>query len=169
MGTASCGRAIISRRNTGRLIVPAVSALFLAYFGFHAYHGEYGIYSKYRYEAEAVELQARLDTARSQRMDMERRVQLLHDGTLEKDMLDEQARRALNLSQIDEIVIMRKGDFSQLTEIWLFADFSSDFRRLRACLPCVFPHGSMLPTVLASLSNRGPLPLECPQRDNNRE
>ena len=55
------------------------------------------------------ELQARLDTARSQRMDMERRVQLLHDGTLEKDMLDEQARRALNLSQIDEIVIMRKA------------------------------------------------------------
>lgn len=97
------------QRNTGRLIVPAVSALFLAYFGFHAYHGEYGIYSKYRYEAEAVELQARLDTARSQRMDMERRVQLLHDGTLEKDMLDEQARRALNLSQIDEIVIMRKA------------------------------------------------------------
>jgi len=97
------------QRNTGRLIVPAVSALFLAYFGFHAYHGEYGIYSKYRYEAEAVELQARLDTARSQRMDMERRVQLLHDGTLEKDMLDEQARRALNLSQVDEIVIMRKA------------------------------------------------------------
>jgi len=97
------------QRNTGRLIVPAVSALFLAYFGFHAYHGEYGIYSKYRYEAEAVELQARLDTARTQRMDMERRVQLLHDGTLEKDMLDEQARRALNLSQIDEIVIMRKA------------------------------------------------------------
>jgi cell division protein FtsB len=97
------------QRNTGRLIVPAVSALFLAYFGFHAYHGEYGIYSKYRYEAEAVELQARLDTARAQRMDMERRVQLLHDGTLEKDMLDEQARRALNLSQVDEIVIMRKA------------------------------------------------------------
>lgn len=97
------------QRNTGRLIVPAVSTLFLAYFGFHAYHGEYGIYSKYRYEAEAVELQARLDTARSQRMDMERRVQLLHDGTLEKDMLDEQARRALNLSQVDEIVIMRKA------------------------------------------------------------
>ena len=40
---------------------------------------------------------------------MERRVQLLHDGTLEKDMLDEQARRALNLSQADEIVIMRSS------------------------------------------------------------
>ncbi len=97
------------QRNTGRLIVPAVSAVFLAYFGFHAYHGEFGIYSKYRYEAEAAELQARLDAITADRVEMERRVQLLHDGTLEKDMLDEQARRALNLSQADEIVIMRSS------------------------------------------------------------
>ena len=95
------------QRNTGRLIVPAVSALFLAYFGFHAYHGEFGIYSKYLYEAQAVELQSRLDAVKAQRVGMERRVQLLQDGTLEKDMLDEQARRALNLSKPDEIVIMR--------------------------------------------------------------
>ncbi len=97
------------QRNTGRLIVPAISALFLAYFGFHAYHGEYGIYSKYRYEAQAVALKAQLDATRQRRVDMERRVQLLHDGTLERDMLDEQARRALNLSQADEIVIMRNS------------------------------------------------------------
>lgn len=95
------------QRNTGRLIVPGISALFLAYFGFHAYHGEFGIYSKYQLEDRAAELQARLDVVRAVRIDLERRVQLLHDGTLEKDMLDEQARRALNLSQADEITIMR--------------------------------------------------------------
>jgi cell division protein FtsB len=95
------------KRNTGRLIVPAISAAFIAYFGFHAYHGEFGIYSKYRLEARAADLQARLDTVKAQRIDLERRVQLLHDGTLEKDMLDEQARRALNLSHADEITIMR--------------------------------------------------------------
>ena len=44
--------------------------------------------------------------AKAQRVELERRVQLLHDGTLEKDMLDEQARRALNLSHADEITIM---------------------------------------------------------------
>ena len=97
------------QRNTGRLIVPGISALFLAYFGFHAYHGEFGIWSKYRYETAATERQAELDAIKAKRMDLERRVQLLHDGTLEKDMLDEQARRALNLSQADEIVIMRKS------------------------------------------------------------
>jgi len=93
-------------RNTGRLIVPAIAVLFLAYFGFHAYHGEFGIYSKYQLEARALELTAELATIKAERLEMERRVQLLHDGTLEKDMLDEQARRALNLSHADEITIM---------------------------------------------------------------
>jgi cell division protein FtsB len=93
-------------RNTGKLIVPAISVLFLAYFGFHAYHGEFGIYSKYRLEAQAAQLNAELAKVRAERLQMERRVQLLHDGTLEKDMLDEQARRALNLSHVDEITIM---------------------------------------------------------------
>jgi cell division protein FtsB len=93
-------------RNTGRLIVPAVSALFLAYFGFHAYHGEFGIYSKYQLEARTAELEAELANVKAQRIELERRVQLLHDGTLEKDMLDEQARRALNLSHADEMTIM---------------------------------------------------------------
>ena len=96
-------------RNTGRLIIPAVSALFLAYFGFHAYHGEFGIYSKYQLEAREVELDGELATIKAQRIEFERRVQLLHDGTLEKDMLDEQARRALNLSQADEMTIMLDG------------------------------------------------------------
>lgn len=95
------------KRNTGRLIVPAITAAFLAYFGFHAFHGEFGIYSKYRLEERARELEAELAVVRKQRGDLEQRVQLLHDGTLEKDMLDEQARRALNLSNPDEITIMR--------------------------------------------------------------
>jgi cell division protein FtsB len=94
------------QRNTGRLIIPSLCVVFLAYFGFHAYHGEFGINSKYKLEAETVALQAQLDAIKGRRMELERRVKLMHDGTLEKDMLDEQARRALNLSQPDEITIM---------------------------------------------------------------
>ncbi|WP_157019209.1 FtsB family cell division protein [Mesorhizobium xinjiangense] len=95
------------KRNTGRFIVPALSVLFLSYFGFHAYHGEFGIYSKYQLEAREAELTAILDRTRAERIRLERRVQLLHDGTLDKDMLDEQARRALNLSHPDEVTIMK--------------------------------------------------------------
>lgn len=94
------------QRNTGRLIIPSLCVAFLAYFGFHAYHGEFGIYSKFRLEAETVDLQGKLDAVKARRTDLERRVQLLHQGTLEKDMLDEQARKALNMSHADEITIM---------------------------------------------------------------
>ena len=94
------------QRNTGRLIVPALCALFLSYFGFHAYHGEFGINSRYRLEARAADLQKQLDAVRGRRMELEQRVRLMHDGTLEKDMLDEQARKALNLTHADEITIM---------------------------------------------------------------
>jgi cell division protein FtsB len=94
------------QRNTGRLIVPTLCVAFLAYFGFHAYHGEYGIYSKYRLQARIADLQSQLDEVKARRIELERRVQLLHDGTLEKDMLDEQARRALNVSHPDEVIVM---------------------------------------------------------------
>lgn len=94
------------QRNTGRLIIPSLCAAFVAYFGYHAYHGEFGITSRYRLQAEAANLQSQLDAIRTRRMDMERRVRLLHDGTIEKDMLDEQARNALSLSRADEITIM---------------------------------------------------------------
>lgn len=95
------------KRNTGALIVPAIAAVFLSYFGFHAFQGEYGIYSKYRLRERAVVLEADLERVTAERVRLEQRVQLLHDGTLEKDMLDEMARRALNVALPDEVVILR--------------------------------------------------------------
>lgn len=95
------------KRNTGALIVPAVAAVFLSYFGFHAFQGEYGIYAKYRLEERVAILEGNLAKVSAERTRLERRVQLLHDGTLEKDILDEHARRALNLALPDEIIIMR--------------------------------------------------------------
>ena len=96
------------QRNFGWLILPAITIVFLSYFGFHAWHGEYGIYSKYALEERAVALQKQLDTIRSQRIALETRVRLLQDGSIEKDMLDEQARRSLNLSHTNELVILRQ-------------------------------------------------------------
>ena len=95
------------RRRTGALIVPAITLAFLAYFGFHAFHGEFGIYNKHRLDARAATLKAQLAEIKAKREELEQRVQLLHDGTIEKDMLDEQARRALNFSREDEVTIYR--------------------------------------------------------------
>lgn len=93
-------------RKTGRLIVPALAAVFLSYFGYHVYHGEFGIDSKDQLRARAAQLQAQLEQVRAERIDLEGRVRMLRDGTIDKDMLDEQARRALNLSHADEVTIM---------------------------------------------------------------
>ncbi len=93
-------------RRTGRLIVPALTVAVLSYFGYHVYHGEFGINSKDQLRARAAVLQTELDAVRGQRVALENKVRMLHDGTIDKDMLDEQARQALNLSHADEVTIM---------------------------------------------------------------
>ncbi|EXL01749.1 FtsB family cell division protein [Aquamicrobium defluvii] len=94
------------QRKTGRLIIPVLCAAFVAYFGFHAYHGQYGINSRERMEEQTARLQAQLGKLQAERGELEKRVRLLHDGTLEKDMLDELARKTLNMSDPDEVIIM---------------------------------------------------------------
>ena len=84
----------------------ALLAAVLAYFGFHAYHGEFGINSRHKLQEQAAELQAQLAAVQGRREAMEKRARLLHDGTIEKDMLDEQARQALNLVKPDEVIVM---------------------------------------------------------------
>jgi cell division protein FtsB len=90
----------------GRFILPVLAAAFLSYFGFHAYHGEYGIYSRVKLEEQIKVMNDQLAGLTSQRAALEREVSLVRDGSIEKDMLDEQARRALNLSRPDEVTIM---------------------------------------------------------------
>ena len=98
------------KRNTGVLIVPAITTAFLSYFGYHAFHGDYGIYAKYRLEERVAARQVELDRVSAERIQLERRVEMLNDGSLERDMLDEHARRSLNLALPDEIVIMRRRE-----------------------------------------------------------
>lgn len=97
------------RRNTGLLIVPAISAVVLSYFVFHAYNGDYGINAKVRYEQRIENLEAELASLAAARGKLEERVSLVNYGTLEKDMLDEQARRSLNLVHANELVIFRRN------------------------------------------------------------
>ena len=90
----------------GRFVLPLLATAFLSYFGFHAYHGEYGIDSSGRLQKQVNLLTAQLDELTVERQAMEKRVSLLRDGSIEKDMLDEQARRALNLSHENELTII---------------------------------------------------------------
>jgi cell division protein FtsB len=95
------------RRNYGRLIVPAISIMFLSYFGYHSVHGGYGLIAQQKLEADRIQLKAELNAIQAQRQALEKRAMLLKDGSIEKDMLDAEARRALNVVRPDEIVILR--------------------------------------------------------------
>ncbi|WP_099867741.1 FtsB family cell division protein [Pararhizobium haloflavum] len=91
----------------GRLVVPAIAIAFFTYFGFHAVHGAFGLNSKMHLEHRSMQLEAKLADLVEQRKQMERRVALLDSATLERDMLDQQARALLNVSRDNEITIYR--------------------------------------------------------------
>jgi cell division protein FtsB len=97
------------RRNNpyARAAVPLVCATLLAYFGFHSWHGRYGIQSMNAARDEIVRLEFELARVGAERKTLEARVRLLRDGTIERDMLDEQARMTLNLVNANELIVMR--------------------------------------------------------------
>jgi len=84
------------------LAVAGVIAFFLG----HALHGDGGLLAY-------MQLKERLEAARetraelvAQREHLAHRVELLKPGTLDPDMLEEQARRVLNYAHPDEVVIL---------------------------------------------------------------
>ena len=97
------------KRNTGlgKLVVPVFSILLSSYFVYHAQIGRYGWEAQKEMEERAIDLDYRLAAYRIERDQLEARVRLLRNGTIERDMLDEQARYHLNLLQDDEITIMK--------------------------------------------------------------
>jgi cell division protein FtsB len=100
------------RTRRSRLVLPALTVVCLAYFGFHAFHGSYGLYSKEQLDVRKADLTAELASLTRTRESLERQVALLQDGSIERDMLDEQARLQLNYSQKRDLTILT-GDNPQ--------------------------------------------------------
>ena len=95
-----------TRSLAGRMITPLATMLVLGYFAFHAFSGQYGIRARIAFDAKETELSTRLAALEAVRARVETRVQLLREGSIERDMLDERSRHALNLVRRDEIVLM---------------------------------------------------------------
>lgn len=89
-----------------RFVMPAIAAVYLGYFGFHAFHGSYGVWAKSRFEAEAEILQAELDQLTAEKSALERRAAMLRPQSLDTDMIDEQARRRLNVIRPTEVMVV---------------------------------------------------------------
>ena len=92
-----------------RLVMPLLWMLMAFYGGYHALHGERGLYALMRDQRELATLQADMDITKAEREKMELRVSHLRDGSLDRDLLDEQMRRRLGVMKKGEVVILN-GD-----------------------------------------------------------
>lgn len=90
------------------VIFPIVALCLSAYFSYHSISGRYGLNAHQDADALSLHLQYRLAEYQRQRETLARRVSLLKAGSIEKDMLDQQARYHLNLLHKDEIVVPRQ-------------------------------------------------------------
>jgi cell division protein FtsB len=99
------------KRNSrlGGLVAPAICVLLLGYFVYHGVSGRYGIEALAQIRDRIVSLEFALTAITAERKALESKVLLLHDGTLERDMLDEQARATLNLLRINEVSLSRSN------------------------------------------------------------
>jgi cell division protein FtsB len=88
-----------------RLWMPLLSAGFLGYFGYHAFSGSFGIWAMDRLEADSARLSVELDALKRQHAALESRVALLRPDSTNADIVDTEARSALNMLRPDEIVI----------------------------------------------------------------
>ena len=93
------------KRKFGRFVLPALTIAFISYFGYHSIHGEYGLIATEEFERQRLARLSDLEKLVAKRKSLEQDVSLMSDGSMEKDILDEKARYALNVSRPDEIVI----------------------------------------------------------------
>ena len=92
-----------------RLYVPLICLILTSYFFYHSMIGHYGSHNHRRVVAQIEALRGELETLKLKRKELQKTVALLQNGTIERDMLDQQIRYHLNLIQSDEIVVLRSA------------------------------------------------------------
>ena len=90
---------------TRPLLLPLCCLLLMGYFAYHAVEGDYGLFALSKLEDRVAGLEAELVQVRAEREKMERHVALMRPESLERDMIDERAREALNMADAKDIVI----------------------------------------------------------------
>ena len=82
-----------------------VTSMLSLYFSYSALNGQYGLFNKFRYQAEEVVLQKKLNQIRTVNAQLENNVHRLSKDYLDLDLLDQQARKILGLAKSNEIII----------------------------------------------------------------
>jgi cell division protein FtsB len=87
------------------LLFPLLCLLIMGYFAYHAVEGDYGLFALGKLQDRVASLEAELAAARAERQQMENHVALMRPESLDRDMIDERAREALNMADAKDLVI----------------------------------------------------------------
>ena len=91
------------------IIVLLICALGLLYVGYQSVQGERGLLGWVERSAEVERTRAEVAALAEERSRLEHRVSRLRTDNLDLDLLDQEARRLLNLGHPDEEVIFQNG------------------------------------------------------------
>jgi cell division protein FtsB len=95
--------------NAKKLILNISLTLLLSYFVFHSMYGNKGILAYLKVNRQLEKAYDELRTLRAERIEIEHNVKLLRPESLDKDMLDEQARKVLGIASPNEQVFTTKN------------------------------------------------------------
>ena len=86
---------------------PLLIMALVVYFSYFAVFGNHGLLRWSKLEAAVEAKQAEVDRLREERVALQRRVSLMRPESVDADMLEEQARARLGLTEADEVVILK--------------------------------------------------------------
>lgn len=86
------------------LVLYAVAALLVSYFGMNAYTGKYGLNARQELDQEITALTSELVQLKKERAKAEQRVALLRSNGMDPDMLDERVRWQLDYAHPRDLV-----------------------------------------------------------------
>ncbi len=98
------------RKQVQAVVGPLLLLTLSAYFAYNMVEGDRGLLAWVHSSRQLDAVQAQADAVRTEKETLEHRVSLLQDQHLGPDLLDEQARSALNLAAPHQIVIMNGDD-----------------------------------------------------------
>lgn len=91
---------------TWKKVCGPILAFFVTfYFAYHIFQGERGVISWFIISKQVREDEEKLKTLQMQKEYMQRRIGLLNPSSIDLDMLEELARKLLNYSKENEIII----------------------------------------------------------------
>ena len=92
------------------MIASVIGACIVGYFLYHTIEGDHGWVAQMHLQNEVDAAQGQLVKLQQQHQELDHRVHLMRPESLDPDLLDEQARKTLDYSKPNEIIVLTPPD-----------------------------------------------------------